>query len=149
MGCDIHMFVEKTLGQRYDWWASQQVYSSEDYEEAAQLDIPRNYFLFSWLAGVRNYEGESGKITPISTPRGMPLRLSTGVDHARAKWDADGHSESYFTLAELKEQKTWQYQDSVRDSIHSFLNFIIPLMEYIKYNGQDDTSVRIVFWFDN
>ena len=64
----------------------------------------RNYNLFSMLADVRNGYKCNGKlymITPISEPRGVPADASTAYKEYVEEWGADGHSHSYFTLAEL------------------------------------------------
>ena len=64
----------------------------------------RNYNLFSMLADVRNgyiSNGNTYVITPISEPRGVPSDVSDAYKEYVEEWGADGHSHSYFTLAEL------------------------------------------------
>ena len=64
----------------------------------------RNYNLFSMLADVRNGYKCNGKlymITPISEPRGVPADAGTAYKEYVEEWGVDGHSHSYFTLAEL------------------------------------------------
>ena len=64
----------------------------------------RNYNLFSMLADVRNGYKCNGKlymITPISEPRGVPSDASDAYKEYVEEWGVDGHSHSYFTLAEL------------------------------------------------
>lgn len=64
----------------------------------------RNYNLFSMLADVRNgyvSNGNTYMIKPIDEPRGVPSDASTAYKEYVDEWGADGHSHSYFTLAEL------------------------------------------------
>lgn len=66
----------------------------------------RNYNLFSILADVRNGRGFAGCDTgdgfiPIAMPKGMPEDVSPRVAVAREGWGVDGHSASWFTVAEL------------------------------------------------
>lgn len=116
MGCDIHAVIERrqaTYGDRHEWLNS------------GDPDIGRNYEMFAVLAGVRNYDG----IAPITEPRGLPSfkgweRFSDGekwlsfhswsdkpcremVEWAE-RYDSDGHSHSWLTLAEIKAYDTEQ-----------------------------------------
>lgn len=123
MGCDIHLAVEvrrngawqreaivpepfrdpwfvksaeEAPGSFYTKWAERQWYHD------------RNYEVFAILAGVRN----SGYITPISEPRGLPLDMADATArmyHEHPEYDTDGddidlgdHSQSWLTLAELQ-----------------------------------------------
>lgn len=108
MGCDIHIYVEKREG---DQWRSADEWADE-YGEGA--DVPyrkrfydgRNYDLFAILANVRNGRGFAGVKTgdgfnPISEPRGLPEDVSQEVRAASDRWDSDGHSHSYLTVAEI------------------------------------------------
>lgn len=74
----------------------------------------RNYDLFAMLANVRNGYGFAGVDTgegfkPIAEPRGVPEDASKYYQNEVAYWDGDGHSHSYFTLAEL-EAYDWEGQ---------------------------------------
>jgi len=96
MGCDIHgMFQAKKDGKWRDI--------------PSTWDQDRHYFLFSWLAGVRNGHGFAGvptytPITPISEPRGLPEDFElVDEDHPvvdpavlglRAKWLEPGETPS-------------------------------------------------------
>ena len=73
---------------------------SEDYRNRPYFG--RNYEFFSLLADVRNSYG----IVPISKPRGIPSDASHGYLHQVESMEGDGHSHSYFTLAELKRVDT-------------------------------------------
>jgi len=66
----------------------------------------RNYGLFAILADVRNGHGFAGVRTgeptvPISAPRGVPDDASDGYRDEVRQWGEDGHSHTWFTLAEL------------------------------------------------
>lgn len=72
MGCDIHaVFQAKQDGKWID--------------VPSKFEADRHYFLFSWLAGVRNGFGFAGvptytPITPIDEPRGLPADFDLGED---------------------------------------------------------------------
>jgi len=111
MGCDIHLFVEKKVDGK---WVSADSWEREEEEGFNSLSVDynkrfysgRNYDLFAILADVRNGSGFAGCDTgdgfvPIDSPRGIPEDASTEVKECSERWDGDGHSHSWFTLAEL------------------------------------------------
>lgn len=66
----------------------------------------RNYDTFAILADVRNGHGFAGVPTgdgfnPIDNPRGVPEDASPEYRKRVADYGGDGHSHSYFTVAEL------------------------------------------------
>lgn len=78
------------------------------YEERREspFHIGRNYDLFAMLAGVRNGRGFAGCKTgegfvPIAEPKGVPEDASPGYAWEAERWDCDGHSHSWLTVAEL------------------------------------------------
>lgn len=123
MGCDIHAIVQAKKDGK---WV--------DVESKWKQD--RHYFLFSWLADVRNGYGFAGvptyaPITPISTPRGLPddFEVSSAMHQVtdpkvmghRAEYLEEGdtpemymgdHSHSWLTadeiLAAQSPDKVWQ-----------------------------------------
>jgi hypothetical protein len=71
------------------------------------LYLGRNYDLFAILADVRNGRGFAGIFTgrgfePISDPKGLPEDVTPEIQAISDRWAGDGHSHSYFTLAELQ-----------------------------------------------
>lgn len=113
MGCDIHFYVE-TKGQDGVWKTADKWGHSEwdepgdplrvNYEDAFYRG--RSYNLFAILADVRNGRGFAGCDTgdgfkPIAPPRGVPEDAGPLYKKTVESWDADGHSHSYFTVAEL------------------------------------------------
>ena len=126
MGCDIHATIER---KQYDWWLA----------SAKDVDIDRNYSLFTMLADVRNYDRErKPKNVVIALPRGTPEDKSFGHGDLIKEWEGDDHSHSWITFKELKnhKQKFFKSQD--------FYKFMKVLAK--KYG---DTKVRLVFFFDN
>ena len=112
MGCDIHVYTEvKKDGQ----WVSTDRWETETNDDGSErvyrpyessIYSERNYDLFAILADVRNGVGFAGCDTgegfvPISSPKGMPENASVEVKNVAESWDADGHSHSWVTLAEL------------------------------------------------
>ena len=94
MGCDIHTNVEV-----------RQADGSWKIHEGSFIDN-RNYDLFAILANVRNGFGFAGVTTgagfvPMAEPRGVPEDASPEYRAEAEQWDGDGHSHSYFTVAEM------------------------------------------------
>lgn len=56
MGADIHAFVESVDSSRVNTWV----------DSVAELTLPRDYYMFGLLAGVRGIEG------PVFPNRGIP-----------------------------------------------------------------------------
>lgn len=117
MGCDIHGYWEKKIG---DAWVSLipktfNKYFEEGDPESQRMHLDphehgltlwRNYSLFAMLANVRNGRGFAGckigePLLPIAKPRGIPEDLCADVREEWQGWGADGHTPSWFTLAEL------------------------------------------------
>lgn len=97
MGTDIHSWAIDKHGRVINsagvWEDSKQVspdYGIDDGEPFGQ----RNYSVFAFLAGVRNYS----EITPISKMRGYPSDMTVDEDDL---WYRHGHSESWLSIEEL------------------------------------------------
>jgi hypothetical protein len=121
VGCDIHMWAEvkknnkwkkvgKVFKNQYYRLGEQSKVDEDGYEWNPEFtDQPyqsRNYDLFAILANVRNGSGFAGCDTgdgfkPIAMPRGIPRDVSVEARIELEKYGVDGHSHSYFTLAEL------------------------------------------------
>ena len=113
MGCDIHLYTEtlRSINGKLQWvnadhWELDRYFEdSTDWRDRLSVislwDI-RNYYMFSILAGVRNYSDN----VPISEPRGFPDDVSPMVKFKKESWGSDGHSHSYFTLKELADYKS-------------------------------------------
>ncbi len=118
MGCDIHLYVE--VRENNQWkacgpWKVDERDRRDDEQECEQVaDIPydrklftgRCYPLFAILADVRNGRGFAGCDTgdpfvPIDSPKGLPLFVTEKVKAVSDRWDCDGHSHSWFSVAEL------------------------------------------------
>lgn len=99
MGCDIHLYVEKKKNGK--WVSAQGLVKDED----GNLDVPypdilfddRNYELFAFLAGVRDYWGNQ-----YFKPKGFPKNASEEIKKIYKRWGLDAHTPSYLTLKELK-----------------------------------------------
>jgi hypothetical protein len=112
MGCDIHLYVEKRVDGKWipaDKWTKSE-YENEGnpltVEYNARFYSGRNYDLFAVLADVRNGYGFAGVDTgdgfkPIRKPKGLPKDASREVRAESESWGIDGHSHSWFTVAEL------------------------------------------------
>jgi len=110
MGCDIHLYAEKRVDGA---WVSADTWTDDEYEPgrkkvaySGRFYTGRNYDLFSILADVRNGVGFAGVKTgdgfvPMADPRGLPSDCSDAVRAESDAWDADGHSHSSLTVAEI------------------------------------------------
>lgn len=140
MGCDIHGVVQTRHGKRW--------------QTESEIEDARSYWLFSALADVRNYTG----IIPISSPRGLPEGFefdeygeSTPLWSARdgVVWMGD-HSQSWFTLKELKEWEGWDQpspgsEGTLREALPAWMHW----MDYISAREWvEDEDIRIVIGFD-
>lgn len=110
MSCDIHMYTEikRTIRDKEVWvnvddFRINPYYDGVDSSETQfvhqDLYGDRNYGLFTLLAGVRDY---SEKTVPVSDPKGLPEDMSDFTAEAADRWDSDGHTHSWLTLAEIK-----------------------------------------------
>ena len=109
MGCDIHIYTEarQSIKNIYKWvnidnWRVNPYF--REFDEAREYKIKeiygdRNYELFSFLAGVRNYAGNPS----FGFDRGLPEDISPTTKKESDLWDCDGHTHGYCTLKELKE----------------------------------------------
>lgn len=154
MGCDIHTRAEKR--DESGTWRKIDGLKPFDW---------RNYGLFGFLAGVRNYSD----VTPLSEPRGFPHDASRKVKQDYAEWMSDAHSASWLTIEELL---AFDYDAEMED--RRITVQLAPnhwhggmtaepgggeMVTYRAFLGQhffDDLAKltnagaeRIVFWFDN
>lgn len=152
MGCDIHTYAEKRENDRYVLVA----FTPFDW---------RDYGLYAFLAGVRNYSA----VPPIAAPRGLPSGAAIETKEAAEDWEGDGHTHSFLTIEELT---AFDYDAEVEDRRYTKRigpnsydggataepghgtkttrrEFLGPAyfrdLEELGQLGAD----RVVFWFDN
>lgn len=153
MGCDIHAYVEQ-CDENGTWTHTPELPDVFDY---------RNYNLFGWLVGVRNYSA----VPPIAEPRGLPTGVSEVVQADLREWDSDAHSVSWLSLDELQ---AFDYDATVEDrrikvgnsgahtaepgggtmtTYRDFLgtSYFADLERLVL--AAERGPVRVVFWFDN
>jgi hypothetical protein len=136
MGTDIHFYVEKKVNGKWvtaDRWIDEEDWDGDNkikfkrvrYEDSFYHD--RNYDLFAILADVRNGYGFAGCVTgrgftPISPPKGLPKDVSKEVQSESDRWNGDGHSHSWFTIAELDKYK-WD-QETIHSGVVNYIDFL-------------------------
>jgi len=122
MGCDIHGWVEKKVGEK--WVGIKEL-----------RDDSRNYKRFAKLAGVRG-DGPS--------PSGLPNDISDTAQFWADNWGTDGHSHGHLPLIEAFEvfKSTSGNLGLVPDENYS---------PWAAFEVGDDEldEMRLVFWFDN
>lgn len=140
MGCDIHLYHEKKVGNQ---WVAADAWERSAYEEdQGRLTVPygkelydgRNYNLFAVLANVRNGYGFAGIVTgtpikPICLPRGVPIDACDEYRLEVEAWNGDGHSHSWLTLADL-DAYAWDLPKQHRG--------IVALQEYRRWKASGD-----------
>jgi len=115
MGCDIHIFTEesKTINNVTKWrnvdnWNINHWYGVDEHEikpyNVNNVYHGRDYELFTFLAGVRNYGHEMSYFNP----KGFPADASKEVRKEYEYWGTDAHTPSYLTIHELKESNSCQ-----------------------------------------
>jgi hypothetical protein len=167
MGCDIHLFIERKRATGSYEDMTNYNYDPEYYDEYDIHFQPnektitcRNYYLFSQLASVRNYN----ELKPISEPKGIPLDVSPYIRKHYEHWVSVAHSASWLTAKEIKnrieEIKKGYFKDIVlseeTQDTSSLEELLINLeVRYKQYTYEKDLTdedyenIRIVFWFDN
>ncbi len=131
MGCDIHVFIEVKIADKWHFYASP--------------SINRNYDLFALLAGVRNYN----KVQPIYEPRGFPTDADMMTVLHRRHYGDDGHTESWVSVEEF--QQALKEVGNTPSLGYLFGNFWDrtdedPNPAYAEFGI---TDARVVFFFDN
>lgn len=145
MGCDIHTIAEVKNENTGKWESCGKIFPYEYYDPEKESKVDddgyewnpktvvspysgRNYDLFAILADVRNGRGFAGIKTgegfnPIDDPRGIPSDASSETKEFLNSYEGDGHSHSYFTVAELLAYD-WD-QTTIKCGV-------IPYSEYLK-----------------
>lgn len=157
MGCDIHSYPERKVNGQWHYIVG--VFGSSDYPD----DEPfawRDYSVFAFLAGARNYSD----VVPIVEPRGLPRDASQSTKDEYEGWGLDAHTPSWLSVKELND---FDYEQNMEDRRIMVLGnggcTAIAgegkTMTYREFLGQgffDDLAVlnkigaeRVVFWFDN
>ena len=124
MGCDIHAFVERFIDEDGTWQAldifQKYIYGCSNSKDGnltqLEINISRNYFLFSKLAGVRRYSEDEES---LDEPRGIPEDLSPGIKSECLHWEDDGHSHSYFLFSEIFEN---DFEFNFVDELHEMID---------------------------
>lgn len=197
MGCDIHLRVEyKRTVKGVEKWVCGDYFKIEPHEDdGPAYDLievwrGRDYAMFTTLANVRNYAAAVNE--PICDPKGMPDDCCKETLEHYKRWEADLHSASHFTLAELNAFQATnpvfnytgmispEQSEALDNGIYPDLwcqgtsdkswvrrNWTVPnttlehLIQSLQRRGyelfnryraltpEEETKIRIVFWFDN
>jgi len=156
MGTDIHTIFQKKTPEGWEDIDS-------DYEQK------RHYYLFSWLADVRNGYGFAGVLTydpviPLSKPRGYPPDFQVEDDyHKIARSSLRGSGESYWIEEDQDPKDPDHLNLWMGDHSHSWLSgqeilegvpppnketidyFLYEVKRLTELHGE----IRMVFGFDS
>ena len=166
MGCDIHMVLERKIG---DEWVGLHDYSAPEPEALREFTVgkgesvptgrwlsfkarERNYQLFGELAGVRT-DGTLG-----NQPRGLPDDMSQLTRVTADGWGMDGHSHSYLSLREFVTAyaaATDQTPMLVEHRLHpteetkNWFHNLCTVVSGVDIYDENFDEFRICFWFVN
>jgi hypothetical protein len=141
MGCDIHVHGEVKINGKWEHWTHPK--------------IPRDYDLFTKMAGVRDREVG---VTPIADPRGIPDDISEVTRFAWRHDEPDAHSASWLSGAEIDRLEEWYAKDGGpqgqwRSLCHHVIGYVFGngwnVAEHPNDYPNGVTDARLVFWFDN
>jgi hypothetical protein len=139
MGCDIHLYFEKKNNQGK--WEKIEI-------DERLLPDDRDYQVFSFLAGVRNYWKEF-QIEPQFADRGIPEDSSCPIGETNNFWIGD-HS---FTHAYLNEILVAPWSTYLLDECYFiiFCAYVLPRLcsFYIFLTKEEERNIRVIMGFDN
>ena len=110
--------------------------------KAFEIEVGRNYSLFSILADVRNYDD----FTPISQPKGLPQDVTEHIKALSDSYGCDGHSHSYISMQEFKDFTKEAKQETKTGivSVKEFKNYVETGEPQEWCGGISGTNVRMV-----
>lgn len=136
MGCDIHLVVERKVG---DKWVTVRIPRLiRDSRNDNWVSAPcnrRNYNRFAALAGVRGVGPD---------PRGIPWDASETARVMIEDWGVDGHSHSWLGLTDAARLFLETEFGNIDDFTKKY-----PHDAYFDIDEDQKGEYRIVYWFDN
>lgn len=159
MGCDIHVYGERrntngiwnalgpfeTEDVDYGTGSPPRLHVYQEYKKGPYSG--RNYALFSYLADVRGYDD----CPAWDQPRNIPDDCSDTVKTIVDQWDCDGHSHSWYSLAELDEIRKVAMLENGNTNHYcgEFFRSVFSFFDAYRQPEDSDEDLRIVFFFDN
>ena len=156
MGCDIHIYTEVKIKDKWTCVDPMRLYDYEQdsyvrsiYITKRQIYEGRNYYLFGALAGVRCYGGPD----LIDSPRGIPLDVSDVIQEI-SDFELE-HTPCWLSLSDLKQYKWYKQNKCYKDALRYFfsrriknstVNKLTRLQKKYKVTSEE---IRVVFWFDS
>lgn len=145
MGCDIHPYVEKKIGDNWHMYAD--LKGTPEYQNWG-WGGQRDYEFFAHLCGVRaGYQDDEWP-----KPKGLPEDVSVMCQHLSDMWDSDGHSHSWETLKDFVDKKLALIKirgDEMEVGSHSREYYEYNIVGFSLDEDDDPDDFRVVFWFDN
>ena len=179
MGCDIHVMVEarkQPLGPdgwfNIDNWQHNPYFGDkgEPVMTIKPIYTQRNYELFAFLAGVRDYGGNPSFGFDRGFPEDAELKEKAGTvtkvnrrgyvkKEQIARFKETGETPTSWSQSvfgpgsENYEWMEWQDEahcfDDLLDALEERKRDVFWIFNPEKDDGTNDTNIRIVFWFDN
>lgn len=156
MGCDMHAYIAvKNLDDEVAY-RTLGLYTSDDDGglELCKVYVGRDYLLFGLLTGGVVRGDIPDDVPQMPSPRGNWPYTPRNIMKERQCYGIDGHSDTYFTLKELKklEEKLLIYSDNGSEAyyyaVNRFVNCILQYCDFC-YDLSSDEDIMIVCWFDN
>lgn len=132
MGCDIHAHLEIKVEEKWIYYGNPR--------------IPRNYELFSIMAGVRGNE------KPIAKIRGIPEDANITTALHFINWGQDAHSASWLSSVEISEKLIGEFNKTSESFEYEFFGYLFGNGWSLEYRNEWPEFLqdyRLIFWFDN
>ena len=144
MGCDIHINFEVKINDK--WEPVEKFVGIPGDARRIGWYVPRNYLLFTYLAGVRD---QGLNIPRLAPPRGLPLDCSLEI---KGLFDPDFfHTPSWLDLEEIPQffDCTININDCHEVHMDEVTRDLQSIISEVRYYTGRLAAVRMVFWFDN
>jgi hypothetical protein len=129
------------MGVDIESWAEVRVQSPHWFAVDKDLVEGRSYELYYALCDW----GVEVPVMPLTTRRGLPPNVSIVVKKTAEDWG--GYKHSWLTLREMQEAELpWEILGNHARGL--FERALARLVEIADEHGADDTTTRMVFWFD-
>lgn len=139
MGCDIHLYFE--MKDKEGVWNKIEI-------DERLLPDQRDYFLFSFLADVRNFYDK--KIESQFANRGLPDNHSMPHSDGDDDFYMGDHS---FTFAYLDEilKAPWKENQYEHSYFYIFCRYVLPRLIDIcgQLSSEQEKNIRVIMGFDN
>lgn len=156
MGCDIHVYLAAKDSDSDVSYHTIGLYTSNEDGglELCSAYTGRDYVLFGLLTGGIVRCNIPDDVPQMPTPKGEWAFAPRNIRYDRASYGCDGHSDTYFTMKELRNlqfkllSEDGNYDEDYVESINSFVESIGYYRNFC-YDYSLDEDVMVICWFDS